>query len=240
MKKLTSTLAIVLALSFVTIALAQREPIQIGVKGTAMRSNAAVHGIDLGLDLFQPKAITTTGVSVFADIPLGKGFYVSPEVGYMQKGFRVAEGINLNIFEVPVPIGVEAVTRMNYLDGATNLKYKFGNDKISGYVYGGPYMGYAMNGHVDTRVNSIIDFKVATIDINPSGKLYDRTEFGANAGAGFEVKAGPGSFMTEINYRHSFTDFTDVPVVDAGLKNNAIGFSIGYAIPLGGRKAIGS
>lgn len=212
----------------------QKEPILVGIKAGANANNAASHGINLGLGLFEPKSIMGVSAGIYADVPLGGGFYFTPEVMYSQKGFRISEGIDLKIFEFPVPIGVEAVTRMNYLDAATNLKYKFGKGNVQGFLRAGPYMGYALSGKVLTRVNSIIDFNLATLPINPGGSLYDRTEFGATAGAGLEFNAGPGKIFTEVSYQHSFTDFTDVPVVDVGLKNKSIGFSVGFAIPIGG------
>lgn len=211
----------------------QKAPVQIGFKIGGQASNVISHGVNLGLDILQPQAIAGTRAGVYADVPIGKGLYFTPEVSYADKGFKVSESRNLALFEFPIPIGVEAVTRMRYLDAATNLKYKFGNGKVSGFVRGGPYMGYALSGRIDMRINSIIDFKVGSFDINPSSKLYDRTEFGATAGAGMEFQAGPGRLMTEINYSRSFTDFTDLPVVDLGLKNSSFGASIGYSIPIG-------
>ena len=217
---------------------AQSEPIQVGVKATIMGTNAISHGIDLGIDVLQPRAIASPGVTVFADIPLGqKGFFFAPALTYQSRGFEVGESISLNIFEVPIPIGATARVKTQYLQLAPDLKYKFGNGNIKGFVRGGPYVGYALDGHADLIVNSIIDIKVASIPFNTDGKLYDPWEFGANVGAGLELKAGPGNMILEANYQRSFTDFTDIPLVDVGLKNHAYGLSIGYAIPIGGKTA---
>ena len=236
---------------FTTIALAsfmfisanaQNDPIEIGVKVGGQSSNAIGHGVNLGLDILKPKSIYTPGVSVYADVPIGKGFYVTPEVGYRQKGFSISEQVSIPIFEIPVPIGAEMVTRMNYLDASTNLKYKFGNDRISGFLRAGPYVGYATSGKVDFRLNSLIDIKLATVDIDPAGNLYERFEYGATAGAGVEFQAGSGKFILEATYQRAFNDFTNVPVIDAGLQNQSFGLNVGFAIPIGGgkNKSIGS
>lgn len=227
----------VLSIFFFTGNIKAQERTEIGVKVGAQSSNALGHGVNLGLDILQPRAILTPSVSVYADIPIGSGFYISPEVAYRQKGFRVAEQINIPIFEIPVPLGAEMVTRMNYLDAATNLKYKFGNGRVKGFVRGGPYAGYATGGRVDFRLNSLIDIKLASVDIDPSGSLYERFEYGAVAGAGVEFKAGSGKFMLEATYQRAFNDFTNVPVIDAGLQNQSFGFNVGFAIPISGKNA---
>lgn len=215
-----------------------QENTEFGLRVGAQSSNAIGHGVNLGLDILQPRAILTPSVSVYADIPLGSDFYISPEVGYRQKGFRIAEQIDIPIFEIPVPLGAEMVTRMNYIDAATNIKYKFGNEKVQGFIRGGPYAGYATGGQVDFRLNSLIDIKLTSVDIDPSGNLYERLEYGAVAGAGVEFNAGSGNFIMEATYQRAFNDFTNVPVIDAGLQNQSFGFSIGYSIPLGnGRRS---
>ena len=206
-----------------------------------LSNNVISHGIDLGLDVLEPRSRVTPAVTIYSDIPVGNGFYVSPSVAYQQRAFEVGESLTLNIFEVPIPIGASARIHTKYLQGATDLKYKFGNDKIKGVVRAGPYVGYALDGRADLMLNSIINIKVASIPFNTNGKLLDPWEFGASAGAGFEVKAGPGVFSLEGTYQRSFSDFTDIPFVDVGLKNHAWGANIGYAIPIGSKskKAMG-
>ena len=215
---LTLTLVTVTALSVHTFA--QKEPIQIGAKATIMRTNANSHGINLGLDLLKPQSVFSPGVSVFADIPVGtNGFYFSPAIGYQQQGFEVGESITLDIFEIPVPVGASARVRTQSLQFSPDLKYKFGSGNVKGYVRGGPYVSYAVDGKTEIMVNSIIDIRVATIPFNTNGKLYQPWEVGAGVGAGVEIGAGPGNLILEANYQHAFTDFTDVPLVDVGLKN---------------------
>lgn len=236
--KTRTLVATLIILFFFSAGYSQKEPVLVGIKAGSQLNNAVTHGVNLGLDFLKPQMTPGYHAGVFVDVPLGNGLYFSPEVQYMQKGFKVGESIKLDIFEVPIPLGAEAVTKLHYINAPINLKYKFGNDKLSGYVRGGPTFGYAMSGQVDTRINSIIDFKVASIPLNTQGKLFNDFEVGGTVGAGLEAAMGTGKLLFEVNYQRAFTDFTNLPVVDAGLKNQSIGLSIGYAIPLGGKSDV--
>lgn len=202
---------------------------EFGVHAGITFSDVSVDGLNLGIGLFEPEMIASPMAGVYAEFPLGNGFYVNTELNYTQKGFKVQESMDLDVFGLAIPIGAEVITRFNYLDLPLMLKYKFGQGAVQGYVKAGPSVGYAMSGSVTTRINSIIDIKVAEIDINPQGNLYNDWEIGGVVGAGVEIPTSSGKFFADVSYSHGFTDILNEPVIDLRVRNRAVGVGIGYA-----------
>ena len=204
--------------------------VEFGAKAGASFSDISVDGLNFGGDFLEPQMIASPVAGIYSEIPLGSGFYFTPELNYTQKGFKVQESTNVNVFNLPVPIGAEAITRFHYIEMPLSLKYKFGNGAVQPYVKAGATMGYAVAGTVTTRVNSIIDIKVAEIDVDPQGDLYNAFELGGVAGAGLEIPTANGKFFMEASYSHGFTDILDEPVIDLRVRNTAVGVGIGYAL----------
>ena len=203
---------------------------QVGVKAGVNFSDIAVSGLNLGeVDFLNAKPIAGITAGVYGEIPMGNGLYFSPELNYTEKGFRIAEGTNVNVFGLPVPIGAEALTRLRYVEAPLLLKYKFEGPKVDAYVQAGPAVGYAMSGDVKMRVNSIIDLNVAQFPLNLQGNLYNPWEVSAVAGAGAEFKTNSGKFFVDAKYSHGITQMLDDPVVDVRLRNKGLGMSVGYA-----------
>ena len=204
--------------------------VEFGAKAGASFSDMTVKGLNLGMDLFEPQMIISPSAGLYSEMPLGNGFYFAPELNYTQKGFRVQESTNVNVFGVALPIGVEATTRFHYIDMPLTLKYKFGQGSVQGYVRAGPTVGYAVSGVVTTRLNSIIDIKVAETDLDPQGELYNAFEIGGVVGAGFEIPTASGKFFIDAGFSHGFTDVLNEPIIDLRVNNRAISVGIGYAL----------
>lgn len=203
---------------------------EFGAKAGVTFSDISVQGINLGTNFLDPQMIAGVQAGFYSEMPLGNGFYFAPELNYAQKGFRVQESMDMDVFGVNVPIGAEAVTRIHYIDAPLALKYKFGNRRAQGYLRAGPTMGYAVAGSVTTRLKSIVDIKVAEINLNPQGDLYNALEIGGLVGAGVEVPAGQGKFFVDATYTHGFSNIFDVPVIDLRVKNMGVGVGLGYAM----------
>lgn len=202
---------------------------EFGAKAGASFSDMTVNGLNFGNDFLEPRMIASPSAGLYGELPLGSGFYFAPELMYTQKGFRVEEATTFNVFNLPLPIGAEAITRLHYIDMPLMLKYKFGEGSVQPYLKAGPTLGYAVSGTVTTRINSIIDIKVAEIDLNPQGELYNAFEIGGMVGAGIEIPTASGKFFVDASFSHGFTDVLDEPVIDLRVKNRAIGVGIGYA-----------
>lgn len=204
--------------------------VEFGAKAGASFSDISVDGLNFGGEFLDPQMIASPVAGLYSEIPLGNGFYFTPEINYTQKGFKVQEGTTVNVFEIPVPVGAEAITRFHYIEMPLSLKYKFGNGPVQPYIKAGATMGYAVAGKMTTRINSIIDIKVAEIDLDPQGEMYNAFELGGVAGAGLEIPTASGKFFVEASYSHGFTDVLDEPVIDLRVRNTAVGVGIGYAL----------
>ncbi|MDX1479652.1 MAG: porin family protein [Saprospiraceae bacterium] len=203
---------------------------EFGIKAGVQMSDIAVSGLDLGFNLLDPQMTPGITAGLYAEVPMGQGWYFAPEFNYTQKGFKVYEGINVDVFGANVPIGAEAITKLHYLEAPLALKYKFGNGAVNGYLKAGPTVGYALSGTVITRINSFLDFDIARIPIDLQGSMYNALEVGGLAGVGFEVRSGSGKFFADLTYQHGFTDLINEPVVDIRVKNQAVGLGVGYAL----------
>ena len=222
-------LQLIIASLFITLGLSAQHSLT--VKGGLLLSNVSVNGIS---DAFTPDKAFLPGyqVGVFTEIPMGEALSFYPGIQLAEKGFMTQEGFNVNLFQVPVELGVTAETRLQYIQTPLWLKYSMGNGPVKGYVTGGPTIGYAVDGRIRTKANFIMDFNIGTFDLDLGKNLYNRFEVGAGLGAGVEFDTGKGSIMLDANYSHAFTDILADPIVDVKLRNHGLGINIGYKIPL--------
>jgi hypothetical protein len=179
------------------------------------------------------KNMTNTNFGLVAQIGLTDNFSIQPELNYAQKGFRLNETKDLTLYNVPIPLGVNVVTAIKYVDMPVLAKYKFRGQGASGYVFAGPSVGYALSGNLETHAQVIIDVKVASVPFNLDAVKYKRFEVGGVVGAGFEVPIGRAKLFGEARYTHGFNQVYEVPVIGAQVKNKGFGVSTGFTVPFG-------
>lgn len=200
---------------------------QFGFRVGLNNADVSVPTIQSSLNI-NPKAINSFEIAAFYERSLGEHFSIRPELSYAKKGFSVSEGLNFEIANLPLPIGVEAVTKIKYLQLPVLGKYAFGQGPARAYVMAGPSIGYALDANLKTRVNSIIDFNISNSDIDLTKDTYDRIDIGGVLGAGVDLTTENGSLFVEARYTQSFTDLLNDPVVDLRLRNRGFGLSAGY------------
>ena len=227
MKRMLQFALLVIGALMTHTALSQ---VEFGAKAGATFSDMTVDGLNFGTNFLEPKMIAGLATGVYSEIPLGSGFYFAPELNYAQKGFKVQESTTMNVFGFAMPFGAEATTRFHYIDMPMILKYKLSQGSVQPYIKAGPTFGYAVSGTVTTRINSIIDIKVAEINLNPQGDLYNAFEIGGVIGAGIEIPTASGKFFVDASFSHGFSDVLDEPVIDLRVRNRAVGIGIGYAL----------
>jgi hypothetical protein len=182
------------------------------------------------------KTYANTNFGLVGDIGLTNNFSIQPELNYTQKGFGLSQTADLTLFNVPLPVGVNAVTAVKYVEMPILAKYRFGTEGARFYLAAGPSVGYAVSGDLVTYAHAIIDVKVATIPINFSQVNYNRFEVGGVVSAGVELPIGKAKLMLDARYMHGFSKVYTVPVIGADVKNTAFGGSVGVAIPFGSAK----
>lgn len=234
MKTLLKIASFALAL-FLTTGLTAQE-ISIGIKTGVQNANVKVPGFIDDISLLPDfKSITTTNVGIVSEIRFNQTFALQPELNYTTKGFKVQEDFDLNLFDLPLPVGVTAASKFRYLELPLLAKAKFGNEKTNFYLLAGPTVGYALNGLLETRARLLVEIDVFDTAINLNDVGYERWELGGMAGAGvsFQTKTG-GQFFLDARYSHGFTQPYDIPLVHEKVQHYNFGVNIGFMLPLGG------
>ena len=159
----------------------------------------------------------TNGVQlgVACDMRITDIFSVQPELLFIQKGQKFKKAL----------IGAETTTlTINYLEIPVLAKLKFGNDNAKFYVNVGPSLGIAMSASYKQTGESAEDIPIGSSDDD----FFKRTDIGAQFGAGLML----GNFMIDLRYGLGLTNIINGGDNDLSQKNNVIGITVGYAIPL--------
>ena len=228
MKKIQNVLTIVAVLFSATFSFAQ---ISIGAKAGVYTSFIDVTEAAEGLTQ-NVEGLTTPTFGIVSEIALGENFAFQPELLYTTKGFKVNEDINVNLGGFPIPAGVTASTKINYLELPLLAKYKFGSEGLRFNITAGPVLSYAANAQLVTRTNLLLDINPIRTNIDLDALNYERLEVSASIGAGMAYETSGGEFFADARYVHGFSDLYNAPVVDLNLKNRGIGVTVGYKVNL--------
>ncbi len=156
---------------------------------------------------------------LFLDIALAEHFTIQPEIGFIQKGYR--RTITLT--------GIKRyATKINYLDFAANMKYKFGDKNLKIHLLTGPYFGLA----VSAQSKDLDDGDTNDIGIEEGGGIQ-RPDIGLTVGLGVGIPAGDGELFLDIRYLHGFNKINVNTFDDGDLRNRGQNISVGYSLPLG-------
>jgi Outer membrane protein beta-barrel domain len=165
---------------------------------------------------------------VVAEIPLGNWLALQPELNYTTKGFGMDLSKDFKIFDINLPLGVKANTKLHYLEVPLLLKAKFGNESVHGYVTAGPTLGYALAGRLVGTTSLLIDVKVYDSSINLNTNGFNRFEVGGLIGGGVAFETGTGQLFLDARYTRGLTQSYEIPVIGTKVMNQGYGLSIGY------------
>jgi hypothetical protein len=185
----------------------------------------------------------------FAIPVAGDGFFsVQPELLYVQKGYQatLTGGVG----------SLEFTDAYNYLEVPVLGKINFGTERVKLYVNAGPSIAYALNGRFTQEVsagplsNSSEGRNIfGEVPDNSTGndeylspRYFNRVDVGAHFGGGVGLQVGPGAVLLDARYGLGLTNFfkgnrdNGTPDDDrANVQNRVFAFTLGYAIPLGGK-----
>ena len=224
---LQTALAIVITLLSVNLQAQTFIGIRGGINAAGINPPNEISGVSSVLE-----DIITANIAFVSEFELGEKVSFQPELAYTRKGFKIEQGIDLDLFNVPVPLGVKAVTSFDYLEIPLLLKYNLRGEGINAHVFAGPSMGYAISGKLKTKANFLFEIPISETDLNLDNLGYKRFEVGGVVGAGLSFDAKNGKFFVDARYTHGFTELYDVPVIDLKVKNKNFGINVGYMIPL--------
>lgn len=217
---------------FILVCLAlNAQQVSIGLKGGVNQSGLSLTN---GLDQLAPDLddITSFNFGAVAELAINENFAVQSELLFTQKGFGIRQGVDANLFNIPLPLGVSAETRINYIQTPLLAKVRFGNDQFKGFLTAGPSLGYATQGKLVTKANVLIDFRLTDTPINLDAINFNRFEIGGVIGAGLSFDTSVGELFVEARYNHGFTQLYNIPLVNETLRNRTVGLSAGFMIPL--------
>lgn len=184
------------------------------------------------LDAIIPEFRNMTGANVgaFAEFQLHEHFSLQPELAFQVKGFKIREDADINLFNIPLPVGVTSISRFSYVELPLLAKARFGNESVQAYLLAGPAVGYAVRGKMVNRARAFFEFDLFETEIDLDAVGYERTELSGIAGGGLELLLGRGKLLLEARYQHGFTQLYDIPLVNEQIRNEGFGFSLGYAM----------
>lgn len=174
------------------------------------------------------QAIWTKNLALVAAYEFSDNFALQSELTYTTKGFELDENFNVDLFNIPVPLGATAISRFDYLELPVLAKLQFGNDIVKGYALAGPTVGYALSGNLTTRARILVDIDLFDTDLDLDNLGYERLELGAVAGAGLSFNTGTGDLFLDARYHHGFTEVYDVPLLTDRVQNTGLSFNAGY------------
>lgn len=216
-------LAGILTIFMFNISIAQ---FNIGTKASVQFSTVNVDGVNTAF--IEKRTNEGFDISIFSTIPVTENFSFQPELSYNEKGFEVGQAVDINLFNVNLPIGVSAVTEIKYVQAPLLGRYEINGQKGGVYFLAGPSVAYATKGNLRTKVNSIIDINLTNTDIDITNENYNRFEFAGQVGTGAFLNLGGAKLFGEFKYHHGFTDLLADPILDVRLKNRA--FSLGAGL----------
>ena len=213
------------------IAQASFAQVQVGIRGGGNWGFASKPAFLGSLTPTLHPSAGPTG-AIFLDIPLSDRFSFRPEVAYVQKGFVVKEGLDINLGGFSLPIGARIAYQSHNIEIPLLLKVNLSDGPVQPYIIAGPSVSYALNGRIRTRATALFTTQPYDVALN-YGNMLNRWDVGALGGLGLAMNAGAGKFFIEGRYTHGFTRQVQVPVVNVDVRNRGIAASIGYSFPIG-------
>ncbi len=183
------------------------------------------------LPTIHPSVGPTGGL--FLDVPLSDRVSFRPELDYIQKGFQIQEGTNLNIGGFNLPVGATIAYQSQHLEVPLLLKINLADPGgVQPYLIAGPALSYAVDGRIRTRATALFTSQPVDVDLNYGGAL-SRWDASAIGGLGLSIPAGAGSVFGEARYEFGFTRQIQVPVVNVNVRNRGVNVALGYSFPIG-------
>lgn len=155
----------------------------------------------------------TGGLNV--ELPVGGGFYLQPGAEYRMKGAKLTNGDKLTLSYIDVPV---------------NLLYKpmLGNGSI--LLGAGPYVGFGMDGKVESPNGTDRDviFSNTWSATEAPDLQFKKLDAGANVMAGYEFRSRlSAALKAQLGLVNIYPD-TTIPNDQTSYKNTNFGFSLGY------------
>jgi Outer membrane protein beta-barrel domain len=198
-----------------------------GIRGGA--NFATVESLTSMTIINSPTVNLKTGLNggILFNIGIGKLFSIQPEINYSQQGFEITNGYDsetLNNQAINIPL---------------LLKMAVGSQKVKFFVNGGPYYGYILGSEKTNIINGQTIRNTVNFSSEQNKEIQvRRSDYGVQAGAGFQINIGGPKLEIEGRYNYGLADpmiyTTSKPsyIGEIG-RNRTITGTIGLLFPIG-------
>ena len=220
--------ALVLSSLFATSS-AQAQ-VQVGFRGGVNWSAVSEPSLLRNLPV-QPQLSPGPTGAIFLEVPLSNRVSFRPEVGYVQKGFVLREGTNIDLGIINLPIGARIAYQTQSIQTGLLFKANLTDGPVQPYIFGGPAVGYSFDGRIRTRATALFTTRNMDVDLD-FGNTLNPWDISAVGGLGLSAETGTGKFFVEARYDYGLTRQLQVPLVNLPVRNRSVGVSLGYAFML--------
>ena len=172
-------------------------------------------------------AAWTYQAGVGLETALGNSLYFKTGLDYVQRGFQTEWNEEFNLFQLDIPVGVEATTTMDYVSVPVKLHFETPGD-VQFYVNAGPRIAYAVDGRVRTRASLILEFNTGIYDLDPKGNLLRQWDIGGEVESGIQWTLPKGQLGLGIQYYHGFSNALNDPIIAIDFRNRSLGAQLSY------------
>lgn len=217
-------------LLFTVHQLSVAQSVQIGLRGGVNWGMVSTPASLAGLTANLKASPGPTG-ALFLDIPISDRLSFRPEIAYVQKGFMIQEGVNLNLGFFNLPVGARVAYQTQAVEIPLLAKVNLTDGPVQLYLLAGPAVSYAVDGRIRTRATAFFTSRPMDVALN-YGSTLNRWDIGGVVGAGLALNAGTGKFFGEVRYEQGFTRQVQVPVANVNVRNRGVAVSFGYSFPI--------
>ncbi len=215
---------IMLGLVAAMMASAANAQISVGFKGSANASTVTKFAL---IENITPtfRLALAAGGGVFLDIPVYKNLSFQPEVNFIQKGFKINEGIDVasKYAGVDIPLNASLKMRMQYIQVPLLAKLKTNRGV---YLSAGPSVGYLTK--TGLRMNV---FNIVPIRTGFPKNVYKEFEMSIIAAIGVEKDIDSKvSLLAEARYEAGVSRLLNTHIIQLPVRSQSYGANVGFKI----------
>lgn len=208
-----------------TLLLTQTATAQLGIKAGINLTSLSEEPAESSIQDFEEESILGFQAGLVAEIPVSEAFAIQPELLWVQKGGR-------RLYELAGSSYEQRVT-YNYVQVPVLAKVKAGETDGSGlglYFFGGPFVGYALDGKVEQDLTVAGVTTESEFDIEFDDKDNQRR---IDWGATFGLGANLGALFIDLRYDLGINNMLDDDANnnndnDPYLRTRGIGLTAGF------------
>ncbi|MEM9259890.1 MAG: porin family protein, partial [Bacteroidota bacterium] len=202
-------------------------------QNTAIGLRVGTTYFTLNNDEINEEAKSTLGVdlAIPVEFRISSVFSVQPELHFTQKGVQFEDVVNGEDQTIAV--------KTNYLELPVLIKANFGAQRLKGYAFIAPSVGYATNRFLSEKLGDADRVKKEVEFIETEAAKSRRWDFSAIGGVGASLQAGVGAIVMDVRYSFGLSDNTkfndEAPDDWEKTTNRGCTLSVGYMLPIGGK-----